>query len=113
VSDKLTVHEVYSRYMVVLRVIKDYETQNPPCLPLYSDLQEKTKLCNSTFCRALNLLEDGKFIKKFEIDGKSYYSLRKWGEMMLELDEKHDYWAWLIALQAVYNIDGPRVVLNG
>lgn len=108
----LTVQEVYSRYMTILQAIEEGEKSDCNSL-LYSNIQHKTRLSDSKFLRGIQLLEQGKFVKRIVIDGKGYYVLRKWGEMMLELRDRKDFWAWLVALQAVYMVDGPRVVVDG
>jgi hypothetical protein len=107
----LTVEEVYAKHRAILKVIQKYELDNS--LPTYTELLNESEQSDSTFYRSVVLLEKGGFIKKITLRGQTYYVMKKWGELLLELEVRKDFWTNITFLGMMYLTDGPKVNLDG
>jgi DNA-binding Lrp family transcriptional regulator len=99
---RLEPSRVKARYLGILQELSIRLSETPPKAMKYSDLCNSNKLSESRVCEVLKELEDGGYIKKIEVEGQPYYTLWKWGIMLLE--SEHSY-ALMTVLEMAYDIE--------
>jgi hypothetical protein len=107
--EALNLNQVRVSCRSLIKTLWNAENDRDNPRPLqYGELLKESKMCSSTFNRWLDVLCEGKIVRKFKIGDSYYYCLGKWGENILDLDANNDFWGASVIFQIAYEKEVRR-----
>jgi len=97
-------YNIRAKHIKTLIKLKD--AMDSGKLLTFSELKD-AQTPSSSFCRHVQDLIDGEIIRKFRLDGKEYYGLCLWGEVLCNIETEKSsvaFWTAMITYQTMYEL---------
>ena len=87
-------------------LIKMKDAMDTGKLLTFSELRDP-KVPSSSFCRHVQELIDSSIIRKYHLNGREYYGLCLWGEVLCNIETEKSsvaFWTAMITYQTMYEL---------